>query len=127
RWLASASWDGTARVWDVEFGIENTVCGTHRGWVTAVACTPDGWTWITGGTDREVVLWAGPLGLSPDGPRASLETPTSRVGAVAVAPDGATVAASGGDGIIRFWDIASCQPRGVIGRSPTSDFWKKKG
>lgn len=60
-WLASASWDGTARVWPLAGG-EPRVLRGHRGNVNAVAFRGDGVV-ATAGFDGTVRLW--PAGEPP--------------------------------------------------------------
>jgi WD40 repeat protein len=56
--LASGSYDGTVRLWDVTTRqqIGNPLTG-HTGVVGAVAFSPDGKTLATGGYDGQVRLW----------------------------------------------------------------------
>jgi WD40 repeat protein len=56
RFLASASWDGTVRVWNVETGASR-IAHRHAGYVNALAVSPDGKRIASGGTDATV--WVG--------------------------------------------------------------------
>jgi cytochrome c len=89
--VASASWDGTIRVWD-RFGLVR-VLGGHAGNVNGVAFTPDGRV-VSAGYDGTIRRWA------TDG-----TADITRLGvpqnAVAVAPDG-QIAAAGADGVLRL-------------------------
>ena len=86
--------------------------------VNAVAVAPDG-TWLaTGGEDRTVRIWDMATGtvtrtltLTPyDHPEvadAADSVSAVSVKAVAVAPDGTWLAATGTDGAVRIWDMAT--------------------
>src|ERR1700687_685899 len=93
--LASASWDGTIRLWPLAGG-EPIVLEGHRQNVNGVAFTPDDNAVVSAGYDATVRIW--PSG-APDTPLvAALPTPLN---AVAVAPDG-EIAAAGADGQVYF-------------------------
>src|SRR5437588_3227871 len=55
--LASASGDGTARLWDVATGKQKRELKGHDGNVYAVAFTPDGKGILTAGGDKLLMLW----------------------------------------------------------------------
>ena len=56
-WLASASDDGTVRIWDPVTGQQRAALTDHTGGVDAVAIAPDG-TWLaSGGDDGTVRIW----------------------------------------------------------------------
>lgn len=91
RRIASASWDGTARITPLDGGPALVRQG-HQGNVNGVAFLPDG-RLVTAGYDATVRIWpdaAGPPLTVP------LEAP---VNAVAAAPDG-EIAAAGADGTL---------------------------
>lgn len=100
RSLASASWDGTARVTPLEEG-EGRAFEGHRGNVNGVAFRSDG-SLVTAGYDLTVRIWPS-TGGSPE--IVTLPTPLN---AVAAAPDGEIVV-GGADGFVRVLD-----PRGAV-------------
>jgi WD40 repeat protein len=56
-WLASGSWDGTVRIWDVATGRERAILEGHTNFVSAVAVAPDG-SWLASGSwDNSVRVW----------------------------------------------------------------------
>lgn len=100
RFLGSAAWDGTARVWSLAAGTARVLEG-HRGNVNAIAFRPDGMA-ATAGFDGTIRLW--PVG-EPGQVLAEFGLPLNTLAAL---PDG-TLAAGGVDGMLRL--IA---PGGVV-------------
>jgi WD40 repeat protein len=100
KFLATASADRTARTWRVETAKTSDVLKGHTDYVRAVACGPDGVV-VTGGSDGTVRLWR------PKKDTTTLETRRGAVLAVAVSPDGGTVAAGRMDGVITLLDASS--------------------
>ncbi len=93
--LASASWDGTARITPLSGGEARIITG-HAGPLNAAAFTPDGSAIVTGGHDATIRIT--PLG---DGQPRSIDV-GSPVAGLVVAPDGEIVA-GGADGRLRFF------------------------
>jgi cytochrome c len=93
RFLASASWDHTARLWPVGGGPPRLLAG-HSQNVNGIAFTPDGRAVVTAGYDATLRIW--PLSGDDTPLIAVLPTPLN---AVAIAPDGEIVTA-GADGKI---------------------------
>jgi len=102
--LATASDDGTAKLWNVAGGTELRTFTGHTGRVTSVTFSPDGSELITGGNDSTARIWNIATGAIVDilQPVRVVEESgtlvptslscTSPVRDVAVAPDGATLA-----------------------------------
>lgn len=93
--VATASWDGTARITPLGGG-EPRVLKGHEGNVNGVAFLPDG-TLVTGGYDMTVRLWPADGG-SPRVTR--LPTPVN----VLAAAEGGPIVVGGADGVIRLLD-----------------------
>jgi cytochrome c len=93
RRLASAAWDGSARVWDLATGTALVLEG-HRGNVNGVAFRPDGMV-ATAGFDGTLRLWPG---AEPPKLLAEFGFPLNTLAAL---PDG-TLAVGGVDGMLRL-------------------------
>ncbi|HEX6478318.1 MAG TPA: NB-ARC domain-containing protein [Ktedonobacteraceae bacterium] len=105
RTLATGSWDGTIKLWDIESG---TLLWT--GWFTdnieSVAFAPDGRTLASGGDDGSVQLWDVHNGTH----RQTLSGQSGPVFALAWSPDGSLLASGGVDGGIRLWEFSETRP-----------------
>jgi WD40 repeat protein len=62
--VASASSDGTVRLWDVAMGAVLQTLRGHTGWVRGVAFSPDGRTVVSASSDGTVRLWDVATGAS---------------------------------------------------------------
>jgi WD40 repeat protein len=110
--LASASTDGTVRLWDLTDRQPVAEAG-HIGPVWATAYSPDGALLATGGADGTVRLWDAATGQ----PRQTLGTHGGEVRSLAFSPDGQTLASGDTRGVIRFWDVADGHEQGRIVRN----------
>ena len=91
--LASASWDGTARIWPLAGGPARVLDG-HQGNVNAVAFLPDGRP-VTAGADATVRIWP------RDGAPVTAATLPTALSALAISADG-EIAAAGADATLRL-------------------------
>lgn len=112
RSLASASFDGTAVLWDAADGKLLERFADHTGRVSTVAFSPDSNTIAFAG-DGGVVhvrdLHTGSvLALEADIDADHLGD-LKRVPAVAFHPNGRRLASAGTDGVVRMWDVATGQ------------------
>jgi RNA polymerase sigma factor (sigma-70 family) len=97
--LVSTSWDGVVRLWETETGQE---LGSQRAWWRTVCLAPDGKSLVLTRRQDEIVLVdprTGKVGRKLTGRPGA-------VGALALAPDGKTLAAAGIDSKVRIWDLA---------------------
>ncbi|MCH5372342.1 MAG: WD40 repeat domain-containing protein, partial [Planctomycetes bacterium] len=102
--LASASADGTARVWNlVDSGSPERWKGEHPGEVTSVVFGSDGNDLFTGSSDRVIRHWD----LSTDAAGSEPRTMAGHTGPVtALATLGATLISASEDGTVRWWKSA---------------------
>ncbi|TDV56240.1 helix-turn-helix domain-containing protein [Actinophytocola oryzae] len=108
RALATASLDFTARLWRVEDPYHPrplSVVTGHTDNVYAVAVSPDGTLLATGGVDEPNALRLWDIS-DPAHPRpAGSVRDHPAVSALAFAPQGTHLVATGLDGVVRVWDI----------------------
>jgi WD40 repeat protein len=106
--VITASYDGTARLWDASTGRQLGHPLTHQDAVRAVAFSPDGTTVITGSEDNTARLW-------DVSTRRQLGRPLTHQGvvmAVAFSPDGKTILTGCSDEKARLWDVSMGRPIG---------------
>ncbi|QQQ77001.1 hypothetical protein IOD16_00030 [Saccharothrix sp. 6-C] len=109
RFLASASFDQTVRLWDLRDRDHPKQLGSplpgHRSWVTSAVFSPDGRTLATAGDDATVRLWDV---TDPERPRSLGEPLRGENGTVyllAFTPDSRTLVTANGDHTARLWDV----------------------
>ena len=103
--LASPSYDGTIRIWDVQTGqLIHTLEG-HSNGVMAVAWSPAGNVLASSSFDNSIRLWNVQTGQCVQ----ILKEHTNTVNAVACSPDGSTLASGSDDETIRLWDMQTGQ------------------
>jgi hypothetical protein len=110
RLLASASWDGTVRVWAPQTGECLHVLEGHTRPVRAVSITPDGRFAASGGDDMTVMVWDLRIGAR----RCSLSGHTSEIWSIGISADGARVVSGGVDRRIHVWSIDEGQCAGIL-------------
>ena len=103
KWLATASGDGTAKVWDAESGKELLTLSSHTGGVFSVAYSPDGKRLATASGDGTAKVWDAASGKE----LLTLRGHTDRVISVAYSPDGKRLATASADKTAKVWDAAS--------------------
>ncbi|WP_234375998.1 nSTAND1 domain-containing NTPase [Streptomyces sp. CB01201] len=108
--LASASSDGTVKLWDTaSHRITATLTG-HTGAVTSLAYSADGTRLATAGEDGTVRLWS----TAAHRTTATLTGHRGTVRAVAFSPDGRTLVSGGVDRTVRLWDVPAGTSRAVL-------------
>jgi WD40 repeat protein len=103
RTLASASKDGTARLWDVASLRPKAPPLRHEHEVNEVAFSPDGRTLASAGEDGTIRFWD-----AADGhPMGRIDLPGREVVGVLFTPDGRRLVSGERDARVRIWDVAS--------------------
>ncbi len=99
--LASGSFNGSIKVWDIETGAEITTLTGHQGWISGVSYSPDGKTLASSSRDGSIKLWDVEMGVE-------ITTLTGNQGSIRslrYTPDGKTLASGGKDGSLKVWDV----------------------
>ena len=108
RWLASASNDNTAKIWDLERGLELRTLRGHTKGVTSVAFSRDGRLVATAADDNVVKLWD----LATGEELFSKPTGNHIMGMIGVTfdPSGKQLISLHQDRTVTVWDVATGQP-----------------
>jgi WD40 repeat protein len=101
--LASASWDGTIKLWDTRSGRELRTLAGHGWGVYKAVFNPDGKQLASASRDGTVKIWDVASGANTR----TLLAESMAVKSVAWSPDGRLLASSGNDGVVKLWDAAS--------------------
>ena len=103
--LASASNDGTVKLWVVASGSLLATLDGHTDRVSRVVWSPDGRTLASGGRDQTVWLWDVAEGRY----RMALRGHTEAVRGLAFTPDSQSLVSGSEDGTLRVWAVGSGQ------------------
>lgn len=113
--LASASGDGTVRLWDTTTSTPRTTCTGHRDWVLCVAWSPDGNALASGSRDGEVRVWDPETGRPAAQPlvghREFITALAWEPIAAVESPDAISrrLASASKDGSVRVWDAPTAR------------------
>ena len=98
--IATASFDGTARVWDAKTGAQVLVLRGHAKEIWSVAFSPDGSRLATASTDKTARIWDAKTGAL----QLTLRGHDGVVQSVAFSPDSTHVVTAAYDDTARIWD-----------------------
>ncbi len=110
RQLASASDDGTVRLWDATTGRPSGTLKGHRDRVRGLALSPSGHQLASASDDGTVRLWD----PATHQLTAILRGHQGPVNGVAFSPDGRQLASGSNDGTVRLWDPATHQFTAIL-------------
>ncbi len=110
RRLATASKDGTARIWNAVSGNALHVLRGHTDEVMRVAFSPDGRLLASSSEDCTIRLWNTDTGAQVG----VLEGHSAGIPAIAFSPDGKLLASGSWDSTVRVWNVARRLPERVL-------------
>jgi WD40 repeat protein len=131
KYLASGSWDNTARIWSMETYTTVGKVLQHPGYVYSVAFSPNGRYLATGARNGQARIWD-LENLQEPKLVAVLAGHTDLIWSIAFSPDGKYLASGSWDGAIRrylvsfedVWDLSEAYVAGVADISIELDSWE---
>ncbi|MER6162628.1 hypothetical protein ABT147_45345 [Streptomyces sp. NPDC001868] len=110
KYLATASYDRTVRLWDVADRSRPKALGKpltgHTSWVSSAVFAPDGRTLASAGDDGTIRLWDVRDPRAPRKLGAPLTGHEGTIFLLAFSPDGKTLASVGEDRTVQLWDVS---------------------
>ena len=103
--IATASADGTAKVWDANTGEELFTLTGHTGGIYCIAFSPNGTLLVTGSVDTTARLWDAHTGQELQ----AFEGHIGEVFSAIFSPDGTRLATADTAGVAKLWDIQTGQ------------------
>ncbi|MEW5803389.1 MAG: WD40 repeat domain-containing protein [bacterium] len=105
RWVVTASWDNTARVWDASTGKPVSEPMPHEGGIYSARFSSDGRWVVTASSDKTARVWDAASGKAVSEPMRHEDS----VKSACFSPDGHWVVTAS-DNTARVWDAASGNP-----------------
>ncbi|KAJ2901361.1 hypothetical protein MKZ38_001915 [Zalerion maritima] len=105
RWIASASADGTARIWDSATGAHMETLVGHMAGINTVAWAPDSAVLATGSDDKKIRCWDRRTGRPAHSVARQLVGHHSYVYCLAFSPQGNVLASGSYDEAVFLWDV----------------------
>jgi WD40 repeat protein len=112
RWLATASWEGIARLWDLSApdpAAASLLLFGHQYWISAMAFSPDSHWLVTAGVDDTARLWD-LHAPDPSTARFVLRNHQDWIIAAAFSPDNRWLVTASADRTARLWDLSAPDP-----------------
>lgn len=103
RYVFAGSEDNSVLRWDLNTGAK-VALAAHESWVHALAGTPDGETFLTGGCDGRLIWW--PAAAEKPEPVRVVDAHRGWINSIAVNPSGTLAATCGNDRMVRLWSLA---------------------
>ncbi len=103
RTLATASYDGSWRIWDARSGRQLRAVYGHTGRISGVAYSPDGRHIATASFDKTARVWDAETGAE----QLQLRGHEDRLRYISYSPDGGRILTASYDRTARMWDSAS--------------------
>jgi len=101
--IVTASWDGTAKIWDASTGELLANLEGHTGVVESAVFSPDGKKIVTASDDHTAKIWDASTGKV----LVKLEGHTDNVLSAAFSPDGKKIVTSSRDKTAKIWDTST--------------------
>ncbi len=108
--LASSSWDGTIRFWDILSGRQTKLIKDPVGQVETIAFSRDGRTLVSGSSDKTLRLWD----VATTKAIKTFTGHSTSVTGAAVSFDGRSLATGFADGAVRLWDMAGANQLRIL-------------
>ena len=103
RYVFAGSEDDSVLRWDLNTGAK-VALNAHESWVHALASTPDGETFLTGGCDGRLIWW--PTAAEKPEPIRVIDAHRGWINSIAVNASGTLAATCGNDRMVRLWSLA---------------------
>ena len=103
KFIASASWDKTIKLWNAKNGDYIDTLKHHKGGVNSVAFSPNSKLLVAASEDKTISIWQ----IADDKPQL-LQTLTGHqdsVKSITISPDGKLIASGSYDKTIKLWDL----------------------